>query len=310
MANSSTTAELMGLMHRFETVAIVANPVAGQGRGRLTARQVRRRLESAGIKTTLIVDVPTAEPHDLASADAMIVIGGDGTLRAVAARCLQVRGNIPPLLPVPMGTANLMGRHLGINWSADNFADRIAQSLESPKVAMLDAAQANGQLFLLMAGVGLDAMIVHELNRLRDGPINYISYAIPAALALANYKYTPLEVEIDGITVFPSARAMAFIANVSEYGTGFPVVPHARPDDGLLDLCVVPVDSPVDAIQKFLHAAAGELAQSEGVIYARGKQIEVRSTQPVPVQIDGDPAGYTPLAVNLLPMRVPFIVPV
>ena len=82
-----------------------------------------------------------------------------------------------------------------------------------------------------------------------------------------------------------------------------------RPDDGLLDVCVVSVDSPVGAVQKFLQSAAGELVRSEGVVYARGKQIEVRSPQLVPVQIDGDPAGHTPLRIDLLPMRVPFIVP-
>jgi diacylglycerol kinase (ATP) len=296
-------------MRRFETVAIVANPVAGLGKGTRTARQLRRSLESAGIKTNLILDLPAADREPLASADAVIVIGGDGTLRATAERCLEITGKIPPLLPVPMGTANLMGRHLAIHWPPKDLPQRIVQSLASANVIRLDAGRANGRLFLLMAGVGMDAMIIHEMERLRDGPINFASYAIPAALALANYRYPPLEVVVDGEKIFPSAPAMAFIANVREYGTGFPVAPDARPDDGVLDICVVPVDSPADAIQRFLHAAAGELVRSEGVLYARGKQIEVRSPQPVPVQVDGDPAGHTPLRIDLLPIRVPFIVP-
>ena len=85
--------------------------------------------------------------------------------------------------------------------------------------------------------------IAHELNRIRKGPINYASYILPAALALASYEYIPLTVSVDGKVVFPSAPAMAFIANISEYGTGFPILPDAHPDDGLLDICVIPVRS-------------------------------------------------------------------
>jgi diacylglycerol kinase (ATP) len=297
-------------MCAFNTVAILANPLAGQGNGRVTARHLEEGLETAGIGATTLFDAPAvADPRVLAAAEAIISIGGDGTLRAVASRCLQVRGDIPPLLLVPMGTANLMGRHLGIHWAVSDLAREVVQTLQTGRIVTLDAGQANGQLFLMMAGIGLDAMIVHELARMRDGPIKYASYVLPAALAILNYRYTPLEVAVDGKEIFPSAPAMAFVANISEYGTGFPIVPDARPDDGLLDVCVVSVDSPVGAVQKFLQSAAGGLVRSEGVVYARGKQIEVRSPQLVPVQIDGDPAGHTPLRIDLLPMRVPFIVP-
>ncbi|HEX4054761.1 MAG TPA: diacylglycerol kinase family protein [Tepidisphaeraceae bacterium] len=296
-------------MPLIKTVAIVANPVAGQGKGRAIAQQVRQSLEAEGMEAIVIFDLPTVKRGQLATVDAIVVIGGDGTLRAVASRCLEVRKDIPPLLPVPIGTANLMGRHLGIHWQTSDLDQQVVRSIQAGRIVTLDAARANGQLFLLMAGVGLDALIVHELDRMREGPINYASYVLPAALAIATYRYTPLELAVDGKMIFPSAPAMAFVANVSEYGTGFPIVPDARPDDGLLDVCVISVDSPMDALQKFLHAAAGEHVLAEGVVYARGKEVEVRSPQPVPVQIDGDPAGHTPLRIDVLPMRVPFIVP-
>ncbi|MGD0388113.1 MAG: diacylglycerol kinase family protein [Tepidisphaeraceae bacterium] len=296
-------------MPSIQTIAIVANPIAGQGNGRAAAQQVRQAVEAAGMQAAVVFDLPAADLHQLISADAIVAIGGDGTLRAVAGRCLDGGGNIPPLLPVPMGTANLMGRHLGIHWETADLGRRIVQSLQRRTVSMFDAAESNGQLFLLMAGVGIDGLIVHELDRLRRGPINFASYVLPAALAIASYRYPPLQVVADEEEIFASAPAIALVANIAEYGTGFPLAPHARPDDGMLDICVVPVESPVDAVHKFLHAAAGELLSIEGVVYARGKQIEIRSPQPVPIQIDGDPAGHTPARINLLPIRLPFIVP-
>jgi YegS/Rv2252/BmrU family lipid kinase len=299
-------------MAGIHKVVIVANPIAGQGKGRAIAQRVLQAVEAAGMETAVTLDLAATEAGQLCDADAMIAIGGDGTLRAAVGRCLE-RGaegcRVPPLLPVPVGTANLMGRHLGIHWQTADLERRVVQSLERRSIVMLDAAQSNGQLFLLMAGVGIDGLIVHELDRMRRGPINFASYVLPAALAIASYRYPALQVVADGEEIFGSAPAIALVANISEYGAGFPLAPHARPDDGLLDICVVPVQSPVDAVQKFLHAAAGELLAVEGVVYARGKQIEIRSPRPVPIQIDGDPGGHTPAHINLLPIRLPFIVP-
>ena len=298
-------------MSSFKTVAILANPLAGQGNGRATAEALQTSLPAAGVGVTVIFDAPAAANAEvLAAADAVIAIGGDGTLRAAASRCLEVRGNIPPLLLIPMGTANLMGRYLGIHWLPEELAQRAIESLRNGRIVMLDAARANGKLFFVMAGIGIDAQFIHEMDRIRSGPIKYASYVVPAALALAKYRYVPLEVIVDGQTIFASAPAMAFIANISEYGTGFPVAPDARPDDGLLDVCIVPIVSLVEGVRQFFHAAAGEHILGEGVVYARGKEIEIRSAKPLPVQIDGDSAGYTPTRIDLLPIRVPFIVPV
>jgi YegS/Rv2252/BmrU family lipid kinase len=291
-------------------VAIVANPIAGRGKVRPLAQAIADQFNALGVQATLLIDEPAeARADGLARAEAVVAMGGDGTLRAVAARCLQLRGDIPPLLPVPMGTANLMARYLGIDWPAADLPGRVVQSVRRGQTTLLDAAQANGELFLLMAGIGLDAQIVHHLDRLRKGPINYASYVIPAAMTFAGYQYSPLRVRVDGVEAFGMSPGVAFVANVKEYGTGFALVPGARPDDGLLDVCVIPVTGRADALRHFLHAAAGEHLLGEDVVYVRGKQIDIESSEPLPVQIDGEPAGHTPVHIDLLPLRVPFIVP-
>jgi YegS/Rv2252/BmrU family lipid kinase len=294
----------------ISNVLIVANPIAGQGNGQAAAKQIHRSLHAAEVDSAVVLDLSTIDPQQLKSADAIVVIGGDGTLRALAGRCLLARGAIAPLLPVPMGTANLMGKHLGIEFGRKDLGKRVVQSIQRESIRMLDAAEVNGQLFLLMAGVGIDAQIVHELDKVRRGPINVASYFLPAAMALTSYQYHPLTVVADEEEIFSAAPAMALVANIAEYGTGFPLAPHARADDGMLDICVIPVNSPADAVQKFLYAWAGEHLLIEGVVYARGKRIEIYSKDPAPIQIDGDPAGLTPAIINLLPIRVPFIVPV
>jgi YegS/Rv2252/BmrU family lipid kinase len=296
---------------QINSVAIFANPKAGRGKGREFARRLRIELRKSNIRAHIIHLSPsTAEESEIQPADAIITIGGDGTLRAAAARCLEILGHVPPLLPVPMGTANLMCRHLGVDSLRPNAIQQITASLQRGKLNWFDAAKCNDRLFLLMVGVGLDGMIVHELDRIRSGPIHYASYILPAAMAIGGYQYPPLEVSIDGKKVFSSAPAFAFVGNVKEYGTGFPLLPNARPDDGLLDVCVIPVENPLDVVRQFLHAAAGEHTLGEGVLHSRGKVIEIRSPKSVPVQADGDPAGHTPVRIELLPIQVPFVMPV
>jgi len=243
-------------------------------------------------------------------ARAVIAIGGDGTLRAVLGRLLVLRGDVPPVLAVPLGTANLMVRHLGFRW-ADEALEKVASvAIRNLHVRLLDAGLANGRLFLVMAGAGFDAQIVHELDRLRRGPISVLSYVLPAAIALRDFAFSAMRVCVDGREVFANRPAMAFVGNIREYGAGFPVLPYARPDDGLLDVCVLPCGSKMELIRLFLQAAAGEHTLSPDAVYVRAREnVRIDSEAPVPVQVDGDPAGTTPVEFTLLPVRVPFIVP-
>ena len=66
----------MGFIH---SAAIIANPIAGQGKGRATAERVRESLESADIQCTVIFDLPSVNRDQLASVEAIVAIGGDGT---------------------------------------------------------------------------------------------------------------------------------------------------------------------------------------------------------------------------------------
>jgi len=116
-------------------------------------------------------------------------------------------------------------------------------------------------------------------------------------------------VQVDGRDVFPMRPAIAFIGNIPEYGTGFPILPHAKSDDDVLDICILPAQSAPELISHLLRAAAGEHLMGEGVVYTKGRRIHITSTHPVPVQADGDPAGFTPTEIDLLPTRVSFIVP-
>ena len=88
----------------------------------------------------------------------VIVLGGDGTLRGVAQWAIDSEfesekemcargelGKLPyPLLVVPMGTANLMGKHLGVKWNDENIGEEVVAALEHGRLAQLDVARTSG----------------------------------------------------------------------------------------------------------------------------------------------------------------------
>ena len=331
------------------TLLIFANPISGRGRGIKIAERLARRLTAEHYTVHLFLQRADQIPDDQLPVDAAaaIVIGGDGTLRAVAQRLMNIRppkpraeavggapGSphstpdqpeepgasatpsasglrqflIPPLLIIPTGTANLMAQHLGIRWNDANLENEILATIRSARTVALDTAIANAQLLLLIAGVGLDAKVVHILEQRRTGPISYFSYLTPLLHALGTYHYPPLSVAIDGRKIFGPSPALVFIGNIPEYGTGFPMLPLASPTDRLLDVCILPCRSRTEVMSHVLRAAVGEHLHGEDVIYLKGNQIQIDAATPIAIQIDGEAAGHTPLTVHLLPTRLRFIV--
>jgi diacylglycerol kinase family enzyme len=291
------------------------------------AERLRDRLADDGYEPVVFLERPDC--FELASLDqptrAAIVIGGDGTLRGIAHRlyldaceispgattAIRKAASEPPLLIIPLGTANLMGKHLGIHWKDRTLERQVSAAIAQNNVVRLDTARANGRLFLLMTGVGFDAHVVHELSRLRRGPIRLTNYLTPTLTALRDYRFPPVNVIVDGKQVFGPEPGIVFVGNLPEYGTGFPVLPLARADDGVLDVCALPAKSVPDLMVLFLQAAVGEHLRKNGVVYVKGKHVKIVAPggEPVPVQVDGDPAGHTPTDIDLLPIRLPFIVP-
>lgn len=295
----------------LSSILIFANPISGRGKGRALAERLAEQLTRAGVQVHLCADRPELAPGELTgNANAVVSVGGDGTLRAVTQVLLERHGErMPPIIVAPLGTANLMAQHLELPWRTGDPVSGILQCLRRHRVRRIDAATANGSLFMLVAGVGIDGAIVHELAKARTGAISMLSYVAPGVRSFLTHEFDRLTVNVDGVEVARSVQSIAFVGNVREYGTGFAVLPHASSSDGWLDVCVLPCKSRGDLLHIGLRAFAQEHMLHEGAVYVKGREILIESDGQSPVQIDGDPGGFTPLHIRLLPVKVPFIVP-
>lgn len=294
------------------SLILFANPIAGRGRATRIADALRERLKRQYQIFHFSLPAVMVDPSKMRVAgkpDAVICVGGDGTLQGVGEVTLREwPTQPPPILLIPLGTANLIARHLKLPWSQPKDVEQVADALAARRLAKIDECRCNGRLFLAVAGVGFDAHVVHLLHRHRSGPITKGSYVLPTAFTLRDYRFPKLRVEIDGREVFPDAPALVYVGNVREYGTGVPMLPRARGDDGWLDVCVLPCATTRQALGWMMSAATDEHVGGEGAVYLRGKRVRIDAPKSAPIQLDGEAAGHTPADIQLLDRQLRFIV--
>ena len=83
-----------------------------------------------------------------------------------------------------------------------------------------------------------------------------------------------------------------FVFNLPRYALGLPFAPQACQDDGLLDLVVFRDPGPFQALYYLWRVFRGTHLNHPGVYHRRVRRLTVTSNESIPVQVDGDPAGF------------------
>src|SRR4051812_9629371 len=130
-----------------QRVVIFANPIAGKGRGRVLAERLAARFVKEGWEARTVFERPDLADRGVSEGmTAAVSIGGDGTLRGVVERVTEGGTNAGPgVLVVPMGTANLMGKHLGLSLKDRGLEDRAVAAIAQHKVMQLDVGRIRSQ---------------------------------------------------------------------------------------------------------------------------------------------------------------------
>ncbi|NUN53535.1 MAG: hypothetical protein HUU06_12205, partial [Planctomycetaceae bacterium] len=137
--------------------------------------------------------------------------------------------------------------------------------------------------------------------------LGFRGWVAPLWRTLGEYRFPPLRVTVDGVPAAPCTQAV--ILNAGHYGGLFDLLPGVSPDDGALDLCLLDARRRRSFFRYLWAARRGTLALHGDASSARGRSVRVESDGPVPVQVDGDPFGTTPLEVVLNPASAQVLVP-
>ncbi len=287
-------------------VKLILNPIAGGGYGLKILPIVKETLESNGLRVEVFLTKKRGDAREEAGNsldyEAIVTMGGDGTFNEVIN---GVIGQETPLGLIPLGTANVLARELRLPLDPIHACHTIAKG----NTRRIDLGKADSRHFFLMAGVGFDAEVVKIMESTRKGTISLASYFMPILRGLWNYKFPPLDVEVDG-QLIASGAGFVFVSNTRRYTGPMVITNRARLDDGLLDVFVFPGRDHL----KFLKYAAGSLFwiadRIRGVKYVQGREIKVSSTKEgVLYQLDGDLGGPLPARFQAVPKGLRIIVP-
>jgi len=285
-------------------VAIQRNPKSGSGAGRSLLVELVLELKRLRFRPRLFKDRARLERW-LADVEVrkqlacIVAAGGDGTVADVFNRFPGVRVAI-----LPLGTENLLARYLGIPASGKAVARMIAAG----RVRVLDLCRLGERKFVLLASAGFDADVVELLHQRRRGNISRFTYLQPILESLRKYKYPEIRVWIDDAPEPASARWVA-VVNVPIYALGFTLARQVRDNDGTVDVRLFRRGSAFQMAWYLCNVALGIHERLPDVKSVPARRIRIESDVPVPIQVDGDPAGWTPAEICVVPAALEVIVP-
>jgi diacylglycerol kinase (ATP) len=287
-------------------VLIIGNPVAGTGQAGQKIDKFVTELLRRGHEAEVFMTTSAGEARDRVRSvdeglDRLVVAGGDGTINEVV-NGLRDPGRVP-ILHLPTGTANQLARTLGLPFEPE----KLVTILEQGAVQRIDLGLAGTRRFLMLVSAGFDARVAEEVQKVRNGKLGYGGYMLPVLKTVASHEATELTVTVDDSPQITGYIVM--VLKLRHYGGVFVFDEDARLDSGLLHVCVFR-ERAIPYL--FLYAVAGLMRKTSaltGVVRMTGRTVRIESEEPIPVEIDGDHAGTTPINITLIPAIVPVIVP-
>lgn len=292
-------------------VFVVLNPMAGNS----TAEDVRQALarhigdqaqtdifETTGQDDEDVAAIVRAE---LAQAPTMVVAaGGDGTISEVGEALI---GTDIPLGIIPVGTANVFARELGIPLDLEGACALLERQESTTSV---DAMKVGEKYFVLQIGIGLDSLMIRDTDRQAKRRFGRAAYLWTAFTRLIGYQPVRFTIVADGQRSRPRA-SQVLVANGGVLGAPpFSWGPHIRPDDGKIDVCIVSARTALDYGGLIWHTLLGQQRRDRNVRYlAATRSIAISADQPLPIQADGEIIGETPLQITVVPDALKVIVP-
>ena len=236
-------------------------------------------------------------------ADIVIVAGGDGTIHAVARGLI---GTQCVLGIIPLGTMNNLARSLNIPETIEAACSVIG----SGETCAIDAGKINDQIFLEVAGVGLEAALFPLAEEIKQpGLLSTLHGIIAGLLTLLTYHPVKISISYDEHRRRRYEALQVTVCNSPFYGVHLQAAPHALMDDGLLDVVVYRKFSKREYILHALSISLGKRAYQPKITYRRVKSLRITSEQPVEIQADGELQGHTPALVTVLPGTLQVKVP-
>ncbi len=287
---------------------LVFNPNAGQ------AEALERELEGAaevwrehGWQITLEPTRAAGDGRRLARQaaesgyDLVVAAGGDGTINEVIN---GLAGTATALAPLPLGTMNVWARELRLPLQPRAAAEALLAWRPRP----IDLGRAGDRYFLLMAGIGFDAAITAGIRPDEKRRLGALAYVLRGVAQTLSVRGARMRLIIDGRPT--SGRVlMVVVGNTQLYGGLVKITHRASIDDGMLDVAVFKGENGLSAVRRLIAILRRRYSEDPEIAYYRARSVTVVSRPRLPVQVDGDAIGETPMTFEVAPGALQALLP-
>ena len=285
-----------------KSLLFFANPKSGKGSAESIFSRVDRVLKKNNIHSILYVSKKRGDiknkiiSMDLTEFDAIIVIGGDGTINeAVNGLIRSGKSHYLPLGLIPSGSGNAFSSDLNLN-SIDQAIENILK-FNLMEIDVMKINYNNSTTYSInILGWGMASRVNKIAEKLRI--FGAIRYTVASIFCILFLKPKPMDISIDDISI--KCKGLFFLAlNTIHTGKGMRMAPNAKLNDGLLDFIYFENASRWNVFQIFLKIFSGNHIYCKGVEYIQGKEFSI-NTYGDSLNIDGENYGVTPVMVRLM----------
>ena len=246
----------------------------------------------------------------------LVAVGGDGTVNEAVNGLMRLRERgreLPELAVLPRGTGTDFVRTFRIPTRLDD-ALRIARQGKTREIdagrvefRAWDGSDATA-FFCNVASAGMSGAVAQRANTTSKAMGGKASFLWATLAVFGRWKPTEVEVEVDGATVNRSMYDV-IVANCRYLAGGMHMTPQAEPDDGLFDVLLIGDITRLDLALTLPKVYRGTHLPHPKAELLRGRSVSVRSPAPLPIELDGEQPGTTPVRFEVVPRALRLRVP-
>jgi len=297
----------------------LVNPASANGSTGRRWPELARRAASLGLEGETLLSERPGHLAELAGeavaggATAIVVVGGDGTVHEVVDGLARAGASDQVELGViPFGTGRDFARSLRIPRRLDDALEVVRSGrLRTVDIGRATYASENGEAvayFANFAGAGISGAIAGRANRTTKAFGGRLSFIWATLAVYSRWQPTEMTIEIDGDR--REALLLEALAMNGDYTAGgMWVAPEASLEDGTFDVVLIGDFSKAEFTTTFPKIYRGTHVSHAKVEIVRARELRVDAPTPLPIVLDGEQPGTTPVRFELVPgalrVRVP-----